>query len=257
VTVNQPYSLENTPIEDTPTSEDEAGIAEVEYPIIPLATLPLKIGARRLSLVADGVQWEYQSRWWVNHLGRIAVYTFVIALFLVLSIGTQRSGFAAVEPTWLPNAGLAVALFMLANLLYNLWQIVSASTVVVDTFNKQVYERGVFLPIIKWRVNFSEIDYVVLSQSPARAQGRPKHTAPMNIALEAWIHIGVTGGKFYQVADLETVEGRSWVWENVRRHTHHAIRRPVYLAEYDTPAHHAALHIAERLKLPLYLDLVQ
>jgi hypothetical protein len=76
----------------------------------------------------------------------------------------------------------------------------------------------------------------------------------MNIEQDIWIH-AASGDDFYEIVTVEEVAGKSYNWDNIRRHDHHAIRRQLFLAEYDTPAHHAATHIAERVGVPLYLDI--
>jgi hypothetical protein len=77
----------------------------------------------------------------------------------------------------------------------------------------------------------------------------------MRIGQDVWLHV-FDGEKFYLLSVLVGVEGKSWVWEIVRQHAHHPIRRRLQLAEYDTPAHHAALQIADRIGVPTYVDLV-
>jgi hypothetical protein len=131
----------------------------------------------------------------------------------------------------------------------------SASAVVVDTLDRTIYNKGLVLPFINWRLTFDNLEYLLISQTPPQPQGRRRRTDPMGIAQEIWIH-AFDGKNFFLIADLDTVEGKSWVWDAVRKHSHSHVRRGLQLAQYDTSAHHAALQIAEQIGVPIYLDLV-
>lgn len=244
------------PVAETASVNALHTVPAEDYPVIPLMSLPIETDRWKLEHTADGVQWQRRSNWWMSYAGRIVIYTGVATLFILLGIGTQNNGFADVEPAWLPRVGLVIAGIIFLIIGWTVWQILSTSQVVIDTFKQEVYEKSVVLPFINWVVPFSEIDYVVLSQTQARPQGRRQRTDPMNIAQDVWIHIA-QGDKFYEVVDLGNIEGRSLMWDNVRQHHHSAIRRSIELAEYDTPAHHAATHIAERVNVPFYLDIIE
>ena len=252
------FSLSTIAPESTPASpvDTVSEVAVEDYPVIPLMGLPLETERWNLGLIGDGVQWKRRSNWWVSYAGRIFIYLVVAILFILLGIGTQNNGFAEVEPSWLPKVGLIIAGVIFLAIGWTIWQMLRTSEVVVDTFKQEVFERSVLLPFVNWTVSFSEIDFVILSQTQARPQGRRQRTDPMNIAQDVWLHLA-KGETFYEMVALGNVEGRSLMWDIVRRHHHNAVRRPVHLAEYDTPAHHAALHIAERIGVPLYLDIIE
>ena len=251
------FSLSNTVAEDVPQPSDELNeVLAEDYPVVPLMSLPLETLRWNLNLNADGVYWKRRSNWWLSYVGRILIYAVVAILFVLLGVGTQNNGFASVEPGWLPRIGLVIAGIIFLAILWTISQILRTSEVVVDTHKKEIYERSVLLPFVNWTVSFDKIDYVVLSQTQARPQGRRQRTDPMNIAQDVWLHIA-QGDAFHEMVALGNVEGRSLMWDNVRRHHHNAIRRSVHLAEYDTPAHHAAFHIAERIGVPVYLDIIE
>jgi hypothetical protein len=102
-------------------------------------------------------------------------------------------------------------------------------------------------------VPFSQIEYVLVSQSAPQSHGRRQKSEPMKISEDVWIHI-FDGQAFHLIAELEGVEGRSWVWDMVKQHMQNPVRRPLELPEYDTPAHHAALQIANRIGVPVYVE---
>lgn len=245
-----PEAAEASPEQDETQTDDPA----VDYPTVALRPLPLAMDEWRLVLTADGLKWEQRRAWWLSHIGRISLYAVLCGLFLLLGIGTRTSGLAPVQPDWLPTVGLGIALILFLNMLLVMARMLRAGSVVINTFKREVYQQGTLLPIIKWRVPFEEIDYLVLSQTPARPQGRPQRDAPMNIAQDIWLHVARNNDQFYEIVALDNVEGRSHAWATVRNHAQYPLRRRLLLAEYDTPAHHAALHIGERLDVPIYLD---
>jgi hypothetical protein len=95
----------------------------------------------------------------------------------------------------------------------------------------------------------------VVSQTPARAQDNPKPFHPARTIQDVWIHL-FDGQRFWLVARLEEVEGQSHNWETVRAEQSRRGRRPLVLAEYDTPAHHAAQLMAQTLHSEVWLDIL-
>lgn len=228
--------------------------AATPLPTIPLQSLPLDLDEWRITLDADGLKFVRPAHWWIRNFVRMLIYAVLFSLFIILATGTRNSGFARVEPNWLPNAGLFIAIVLFGQLVLIGLKILRSNAVVIDTFKREVYSHGLVFPFVNWRVPFEAIDYVVLSQTAAKPQGRPNREAAMNIQQDVWIHVA-SGEDFYEIAEIEEIEGRSHAWDSVRRHDNQPIRRRLQLAEYDTPAHHAAIHIAERIGVPLYLDI--
>lgn len=228
---------------------------EIPLPDIQPLTLPIQINHWKLLPAASGLRWQRVRSWWSINFGRLLLYGLLCILFLLLGIGSRTRGLASVEPNWLPFAGLIVGIILFGNLIRTIWSMLSASAVVIDTFDRTIYNKGLVLPFINWRISFDNLEYLLISQSPPQPQGRRKRTDPMGIAQEVWIHV-FDGEKFFLIADLDAVEGKSWVWDAVRKHSRSHVRRGVQLAQYDTSAHHAALQIAEQVGVPIYLDLV-
>jgi hypothetical protein len=240
---------------NTTGSNSAPAAAKIEaYPAIREVALPIRFGDWKLMRSAQGMAWRRTSMWWLVHWGRMVLFGALSALFLILGIGTRVSGLAEVEPTWLPIMGLVIGIFLLLSIVQMSWQLLNASGVTIDTHHGEIYKRGFVFPFINWRIPFNQIDFVLVTQTPARAQGRRRRTDAMRIAADVWLHV-YDGKQFYLLADLERVEGKSVDWETVRSHTHTMVRRRLHLTQYDTPAHHAALKIAEAVGAPVYLDI--
>lgn len=224
-------------------------------PEVEVMELPIAVSDWRLMPTATGVQWERLQRWWIFGALRLLLIFALSVLFLVLSIGSLTRGIAAVEPTWLPNLGLGIGLALSVILLLSLWQVLNARQVAVDRFRNEVYERGILVPFVNWRVPFDAVQYLLVSQTAPRPTGRRQHSDPMHTAQDVWVHV-FDGNRFYAIINFEDVEGRSWDWQTVRTHHRTYVRRNLQLAQYDTPAHHAARQIADIIGVPVYLDLV-
>jgi hypothetical protein len=245
---------ENTNLSN-PTAQTAPPNIRHLVPEIEVADLPIMVTHWRLIPTATGVQWERLQRWWLFGIGRLVLIFALSVLFLVLSIGSLTRGIAAVEPTWLPNLGVAIGLVLVVALLQTLWTMLNSRMVAVDRFRGELYERGVLLPFIHWRIPFDQIEYILISQNAPRPMGRRQHREPMHTAQDIWLH-AFDGQNFYTIIHFEDVEGRSWDWTTVRTHHRTHVRRNLQLAQYDTPAHHAASQIADIIGVPVYLDLV-
>ncbi len=246
-------SSEDDEIEEEPDtlSDDGHHVA----PDIELQSLPIEFSDWFLTRVATGIQWRRNRGWWWINIGRMVLFGLLSILFFVLSIGSMTRGLAEVEPNSLPQIGLAIGALMIGILLFSIWQLLNTTTVIIDTMQREVYCQSIVLSFIHWRIPFDSIEYLLITQSPPRAQGRRQRSDPMQIAQEVWLHL-YDGEDFYEVGDLDEVEGRSWAWEVVRTHNHSQVRRGLQLAHYDTPAHHAAQQIAHLLDVPVYIDLM-
>jgi hypothetical protein len=106
----------------------------------------------------------------------------------------------------------------------------------------------------RWRVPFSAISYVLISQTPPQGQGRKHAGDPVTTLQDVWIHL-YDGQRFRPVVALEHVEGRCHDWDTARAVIKTPGRRPVKLARYDTPAHHAALVMGRALDTEVWLDI--
>jgi hypothetical protein len=211
-----------------------------------------------------GFAWRRRARWALSAVVRAVGYAVLAVLFVLLGIGTQTRGLAAVDPVLLPWVGIEVAVLpwigiavavMLAGLAIRaVWAILVMTNVAVDMTRKEVRCQRRFGGQQRWRVPFDEIAYVLVSQTPIRLEGRDDTTQTVNTSQDVWLHI-YDGAQFWTVAELGRVEGRCWAWEHVRRTYRTKGRRHLKLALYDTPAHHAACVLANAMGLDVWLDI--
>lgn len=219
-----------------------------------LRTLPLHFGEWSFAAHKRGVIWRRRAGWIVGATVRALGLLVMALVFLFLGVGTLTSGLAQVNPTWLPWLGLVVALALILAALHTFWQVVSVTDVIVDVARREVRARRRFSGTTRWRVPFDRVAYILLSQTTPRPQGRKGKDGPMRVMQDIWIHLA-DGERFWPVVALGQVEGTSAQWDDVRARLKQAGRRRLRLAELDTPAHHAAIHMARALGTPLWWDI--
>jgi len=233
--------------------EPVAAAAPAEQPDRSPDAPPFRFDEWALVATRHGLAWRRRSRWLIERVLRAVGLVLLAGLFVVMGLGAQTGGLAAVEPAWLPWLGIAVAIVLVGQAAYNGWQLITAADVLVDRERREVRCRGRFMGDVRWRVPFAAVAYVLVSQSPARLSGRPEADEPARIAQDAWLHI-YDGNQFREVAALGRVEGQSDNWGAVRRSHQRKGRRRLWLRHLDTPAHHAARVMAEALETEVWLD---
>ncbi len=226
----------------------------VAVPDVPLQAPPFTFEEWTMNAVPRGYVWQQRGPWLAQSALRIVGYAILIVLFLILGVGAQTSGLAAVNPAWLPWLGLAVAGLLALITLGNTITLLAAADVIIDTRAHEVRLQSRFLGLVRWRVPFNAITYVLISQTPAQTQGRKRAGEPVNTLQDAWIHL-YDGKRFWPVVALERVEGRCHDWDIARAVIKRPGRRPLKLARYDTPAHHAALVMGRALDTEVWLDI--
>jgi|AMZC01.1.fsa_nt_AMZC01002419.1_12 hypothetical protein len=219
-----------------------------------LRTLPLHFDEWSFVGTRRGLVWRRRSDWVMVALARSVGFLVMALVFVFLGVGTLTSGLAQVNPTWLPWLGLAVALMLFIMALRTFWQVIASTEVIVDTARREVRARRRFLGGTRWRLPFDGVTYVLLSQTVPRPQGRRGKDGPMRVLQEVWLHLA-DGERFWPVVALGPVEGISETWDEVRARLKQAGRRRVRFSELDTPAHHAAVHMARALGTPLWWDI--
>ena len=198
--------------------------------------------------------WRHRDRWvWAN-LVRGVVLLGVVVVFILLGVGAQTSGLAAVNPSWLPLVGIIVAIVLAFNALYSLWAVATMTDVVFDVGKREVRCQRRWVGGPKWQLSFDDVEYVLVSQTPARSQGRSRPDLPMRTGQEVWLHL-YDGQRFWEVVALERVEGQSQDWDRVRHSQREKGRRRLRLRDYDTSAHHAARVMADTLTTHVWLDI--
>ncbi|MCL4237111.1 MAG: hypothetical protein KJ047_02585 [Anaerolineae bacterium] len=197
--------------------------------------------------------WKRRAHWVWGGLLRAVGLVVLAVVFVWLGAGTLDSGLAAVDPSWLPALGLAVAVALLAAALRALWSAITTTDVVLDVKKREVRVRSRFTGSTRWRLPFDRVSYVLLTQTAPRPQGRKGKDGPMRVAQDVWVHLA-EGDRFWQVVELGRVEGTSRQWDAARVALKQPGRRRIRLADLDSPAQHAVLHMARVLETDVWLD---
>lgn len=246
---------ETRPVEvTTPMTALDAVPAEPE---VDLEQAPFAFEDWTFDAIPKGYLWQLRGRSVVMTGLRAIVLLVLLVFFVVLGVGTQTSGLAAIKPGWLPWVGLAVAGLMIVLALQSVWSFFALADVIVDTQQAEIRRRSRISGRVQWRVAFDSVAYVILSQTPAQQLGRFRASkgGTARIGQDAWLHV-YDGKRFLPVADLGRVEGQSHSWEKVRDAQRQKGRRLLRLAEYDTDAHHAAVFFSNVLGADVWLDIV-
>jgi hypothetical protein len=216
--------------------------------------LPLIFGHWRLIPSAEGLMWQLTGQWVRRMILRTGFFLVGALIFYLLGIGSLQSGLADVSPAFLPWIAFGLGALLLVTAGEHAWQLLGQRQVVLDKLAQEIRSEGALTGLVSWRVPFDSAEYLLVSQEHPRPQGRRSSDDPMQIAQDLWIHL-YAQGRFYLIADVEDSRGQSWYWEAVRRHAPAMERLPLELSQYDSAAHHAALHTAQALDCPIYIDI--
>ena len=104
-------------IEETQPLQATARIDAVALPLtvekavepIPLQAPPFDFDEWTMTATPRGFIWQRRGRGLLMSAARVIGFIVLAVLFLLLGIGSQTRGLAAVNPTWLPWLGIAVA----------------------------------------------------------------------------------------------------------------------------------------------------
>lgn len=204
--------------------------------------------------VPKGYVWQRQSQWLVRMMVRTIGFSLLALLFFALGLGSQTSGLAQVNPDWLPWLGVGVAVLMTLLALHSGWKLITVTDVVIDTTQREIRCQGRFRAKPLWSVPFGLVEYILVSQTPPHALGRKNKEQPMRISQDVWLHI-YDGRRFWDIAELGRVEGKTHVWDTVRKLRKKNGRQPLRLAFLDTPAHHAARQMSQTIETAVWVDL--
>jgi len=241
---------------DTQAIQSTTPIAAVQLPVVRLLARqvpPFEFEEVELVATPTGYAWRRRARWLLLAAARAVAMLALAVLFLLMGIGTQTSGLAAVNPDWLPWLGMAVAGLLVVLAARSLWNVLAASDVIVDTQAGEVRRQNRLSGSVRWRLAFASVAYVVVSQAAARPQGR-RADGPMRIIQDVWLHLS-DGARFWPAAEIERVAGYSHDWERTRARQNSKGRRRLDSASYDTPAHHAARLMADAIGCDVWLDI--
>ncbi len=221
---------------------------------IPLMPLPVSMGEWALRMGPRGPMWTVTRQRQLRFGMRVVFFLVAAVMFVVLGGGALRSGLAEVSPAWLPMAAFGVAMVVSYSALENLFAVLLHKRVVVDTHERELRSERAMTGLVDWRIPFDTLEYLLVSQEPARPFGRRRRDDPMQIEQDVWVH-AYDGEQFWLLMTLSENRGRSHRWERVRHENDTLPRRPLDLADYDSPVHHAALHTAQTLDVPVYVDI--
>ncbi|MEP7286162.1 MAG: hypothetical protein ABI947_10385 [Chloroflexota bacterium] len=224
----------------------------------PLMPLPLTMGEWTMSEDDEDLLWERSRGWRNKTLLNAAFFAVLTLIFGTLSVGARLSLYAPVQPEWLPYVGLALTALMIILFLGQVSLLLRATSVVIDNQQRLVrVVRGYRPGTRKVRMTLAQapyegIDYVLVSHvmsrqesGTAREPGLPSYD---RIWPEVWIHLYSPRRGFINVCYISQTEGRMLSGLSF------SVRRSLNLAEIDTPAHHAAVYMAEKIGIPAYVE---
>lgn len=242
---------ETQPIEIT----EQMAPAEAFSPDIAPQDPPFKFENWELIAVPGGLVWQRRGRWVVAMAFRAAALIALALLFVIMSVGSQVSGLAGVNPEWLPWVGLGVAVVMAITAVRNFTDLLNITNILMDTTRREVRCQGRFSTRVKWSLAFDSVDFVLLSQTSPRPLGKARDDGAMRTAQDVWLYL-YDGDQFWPVVTLGRVDGKSHTWESIRALQKQPGRRALRLADYDTPAHHAAHAMSRTIETGLWLDII-
>ena len=211
--------------------------AEAFSPDIAPQDPPFKFENWELIAVPGGLVWQRRGRWVVAMAFRAAALIALALLFVIMSVGSQVSGLAGVNPDWLPWVGLGVAVVMAITAVRNFTDLLNITNILMDTTRREVRCQGRFSTRVKWSLAFDSVDFVLLSQTAPRPLGKARDDGAMRTAQDVWLYL-YDGDQFWPVVTLGRVDGKSHTWEYPR--PAEATRPPCCAWPITTPAHHAA-----------------
>jgi hypothetical protein len=263
--IDRPFYLVPPPLEhraplisDTqplqPTQRLDVPAVEPVRPAVAPKLPPFEFEQVALLPAPRGYVWQKRRAWLVTTVGKMVGLLVLAGLFLLLGIGSQTAGLAPVTPEWLPWLGLVVAGLLVTMSLVAFKGLLDTSDILVDTTMRELRGQRRFDGRVRWRIPFESAMYLLISQTPARPLGHVSQEGTQRFAQDVWLHL-YDGTKFWPLVELRNVEGESHQWEAVRTHAKQRRRRPLLLAEYDTPAHHAARLMATIIETESWLDI--
>lgn len=140
--------------------EPEVALPETLPPPPPLQPLPLPFETWTLEK-SSALQFTRNAAWLRSHLLRLAWYTFLIVIYIVLSVYTLRQIIALPRPEFLPYLGLATAALLVGLSLYTIWQILRQPDRVVVESNGVRALRG---KSVRWSIPRESIEAVYVTE---------------------------------------------------------------------------------------------
>lgn len=229
----------------TSVYETPAQPAQPAAPETPVQPLPLTFGEWTAQEILGGMQWTRTKKWRNDQIVRGLFFCVLAPIFAYLSIGALATNFAAVQPLWLPWAGVALALVMLLIGLSSFAAIWRSPITTVDRRIQMLRQtrRGSKKVV---QSPFEGLEYVLVSHSITRQQPIDDHL--LLAILDVWVHVYSPRRGFLLVCSTDNVEAQ------LLRRSDYSTRHALSLRDTDSLAHHAALHLAQDIGIPAYVE---
>lgn len=231
------------------TPAGDATLLPSAPPVPAVLPLPIEIGDWLLRADSRGLVWQRTPAWRRKTLIYTVIGLVLGLLFGLLSLGAKLTQFAPVQPDWLPLVGMAIAVLMLIVAVVEGVTLLTAVSVVIDTADRFVrLMQGTGR--INFQIPYEGIEYVLASHILSRHEiaGETGGFTYEHVWPDVWLHLFSPRRGFILVGDMTPTEGRTLAGVSF------AERHPLNLAEIDTPAHHAALIIAQTIGVPVYVE---
>ncbi len=243
-----------------PTTPAPASLPEIDsLPPVSLMPLPITVGDWTMDEDDSGLVWQ-RSHSWRNRQLVNGIFLLVLTVaFAALSIGAQFSVFAPPQPDWLPLVGFVLTALMLILSIRQFLVLTRAGVVLIDNQQRLVRlvrgygrTRNGMMKASRTLVQspYEGLDYVLVSHVLGRRDTGRRNAMNVydRVALEAWIHLFSPRRGFINVCYIHQAEGQMM-------HGHvFDVRRDLDLREINTPAHHAAMYVAEMIGIPVYVE---
>jgi hypothetical protein len=140
--------------------EPEVPLPQAPPPPPPLKPLPLSFENWMLEKT-PALQFTRKAAWLRSHLLRLAWYTFLIVIYIALSVYTLRQIIALPKPEFLPYLGLATAAFLIILSLYTIWQILRQPNRMVVEPNSV---RALHGKSVRWSIPRESIEAIYVTE---------------------------------------------------------------------------------------------
>ncbi len=238
-----------TPVLPGDTTLSPTVVPELEP--VPLMPLPISLGEWVLEQDDEDLICQHSTNWRNRALLNVLFFVLLTLVFAALSFGSFFSPFAPVQPDWLPLVGFVLTALLAVLAIRQIFLLSRTTSVLIDNHERVVrvmrgyrgrnHRAGRTLLLSP----FEGIEYVLVSHVLSRREA----AAPYDrIWPEVWIHLYSPRRGFINVCYASEVQGKMLSGQSFDA------RRALDLHEIDTPAHHAALHIAEVLGVPTYTE---
>ncbi len=246
--------------------EAETPVVRVSRPRRIPIELPLHLGGWTLRPISGGLQWAHTGVWSLGTIWRIMFRVAVGILFMVLSVFTLQSPYAAVQPEWLPVLGIVIGVGLIVGGLTLTMSLLRTEAVVIDTDKRQIRRHLDLTSDVVDVYGFDEIQAVVVTQVAQQKQ-RGRNGQPDTMTHEAWLHLLLheahqERGKhrrlkpqdaYVTIGHIDVIDGEITP-EHFKDKSRRRMPQPLSPEVATTPAQKAALVLAQSIGAEAYID---